>query len=274
MLFAPTLSSIPYLTGRCQRLNIIGKHSMGERIGGCVAQGLGIKSGIRRLLHPAPSVPPRDPLGAASRFAEGTWVRVRDEASIRQTLDGRSCLRGLLFAHGQWTTCSKVYRVVKSMRRIMDDHGRMRPVSRTVLLDGVDCTGDGSEQGCGRHCPMMYRDEWLEPAEPPPKEPTADLKNLRFARIRPVEQILGRLDLLGQREGLMFMPEMVRHAGTRAPILRQLSHVFEYDRWLEPWHPIYMLEGLHCAGGILGSHGPCDRACRLLWHVDWLELEA
>jgi CelD/BcsL family acetyltransferase involved in cellulose biosynthesis len=274
MLFVPTLPPIPYLTGACQRFNIIGNHSVSQRIGGRVAQGLGIKSGIRRLLHPPPSVPPRDLLGAASRFAEGVSVRVRDEASIRRTLDGRSCLRGLLFAPGQWTTCSKVYRVAKSVRRIMDDNGRMRPVSRTVLLDGVDCTGKGSEAGCGRHCPMMYRDDWLELAEPPPEEPTTEPKNVRFARIRPVKEILGRLDLLGQREGLMLMPEMARHAGTRAPILRQLSQVFEYDRWLKPWNPIYILEGLYCTGGILGSDGPCDRACRLLWHVDWLELDA
>ena len=271
MLFVPTLPPIPYLTGRCQRFNIIGRHSLRARISGRVGQGFGIRSGLRYLLRSAPSVPPHDPLSALSRFAQGAWVRVRDQAGLRETLDGRSRLRGLEFTSPQWATCSKVYRVMKSVRRIIDDRGKLRPVSRSVLLAGVDCTSDGFG-GCGRNCPMMYRDEWLDPAEPPPSEPVASGADMRFARVRPLQQILTRLDWLGQREGLMFMPEMARYAGTRAGILRRLSQVFEYDSWREPPHPIYILDGLHCSGGILGSQGPCDRACRLLWHADWLEL--
>ena len=270
MLFTPTLPPIPFLTGRCQRFNIIGKHSLRERIEGRMKQGLGIKSGILRLLDRAPAVPPHDPLGAPSRFAEGDWVRVRDEEGLRERLDGRSRLRGLDFTSGQWATCSKAYRVSKRVRRIIDDRGRMRPVSRTVLLAGVDCT-TCSTGGCGRHCAMMYRDEWLEPAEPPSEDLGAPRGDARFARIRSLEQILGQLDQLGQREGLLFMPEMARYAGDRVRILRQLSRVFEYDRWRKPPHPIYLFDGLHCTGGILGSDGPCDRACRLLWHADWTE---
>jgi hypothetical protein len=273
MLFTPTLPPIPYLTGRCQRFNIIGQHSLRERISGRVGQGLGIKSSIGCLLRPGASLSPHDPLGVPSRFAEGDWVRVRDQAAVRGTLDGGSRLRGLEFTAAQWTTCSKVHRVVKRVRRIIDDKGKMRPVSHTVLLSGIDCTGDGTA-GCGRHCPMMYRDEWLDPADPQPEELVAPPGEARFARIRPLQQIPSRLDWLGQREGLMFMPEMARYAGTRARILRQLSQVFEYDCWRETPHPIYILDGLHCTGGILGSHGPCHRACRLLWHADWIELDA
>jgi hypothetical protein len=273
MLLAPTLPPIQYLTGRCQRFNVIGKHSLRERITGRVEQGLGIRSGICCLFHPAPTVPPHHPVGIPSRFAEGTWVRVRDEAGVRETLDGGAHLRGLKFASAQWSTCSKVYRVIKNVRRIVDDRGKMRPVSRTVLLSGVDCTSDGTG-GCGRHCPMMYRDEWLEPAEPQADDVAAPREELRLARIRSLEEMPRRLDLLGQREGLMFMPEMARYAGTRVGIMRQLSQVFEYDCWRAPPRPIYILEGLHCTGAIFGSHGPCDRACRLLWHADWLEPDA
>jgi len=273
MLFTPTLPPIPYLTCRCQRFNIIGRHSVQERISGRVERGLGIRSGIRRLLRPATSVPPHEPLGAPSRFAEGAWVQVRDQAGLRARLDGRSRLRGLEFTSAQWTSCSKVYRVIKNVRRIIDDKEKMRPVSRTVILAGVDCSTCGTG-GCGRHCPMMYREEWLEPAEPGPEELIAPQRDVRLARIRSLEQIPSRLDRLGQREGLTFMPEMARHAGTHARVLRQLSRVFEYNCWREPPHPIYILEGLHCTGAILGSDGPCDRACRLLWHADWIELDA
>jgi hypothetical protein len=274
MFIAPTLPAIPYLTERCQRFNAVGKHSVRERVSGRVAQGLGIKGGIRRWLSPSPAAPPRDPLGAISRFAEGSWVRVRDEASIRETLDARSCLRGLKFSPGMWMTCSKVYRVSKVMRRIIDDERRMRPVARTVLLSGVDCTANGTDEACGRYCPLMYRDEWLEPSEAPPEEVATHAGDLRLARVRSLEQILGRLDLLGQREGLLFMPEMGRYAGIQAPILQQLPRVLEYGRWVEPRGAIYILDGLHCTGAILGSDGPCDRACRLLWHTDWLDLDA
>ena len=254
----------------CQRLNIIGNHSMSQRIMGHFHQGLGIKSGIRRLFNPSP--PARDPLGVPSRFAEGDWVRVRDHASVRETLDGRSRLRGLKFTPTQWITCSKIYRVFKSMRRIIDDKGVLRPISGTVLLAGVDCGIDGGSGGCGRHCPMMYRDEWLEPAKPGSGARTLTSGETRFARILSLARITRGLAWRGQREGLMFTPEMARFAGVRVRILRQLTRVFEYDRWLNPRHPIYILD-LHCTGGTLGSDGPCDRACHLLWHADWLELE-
>ena len=274
MLFTPTLPPIPHLTGRCQRLTLIGKHSLLQRLTGRIGQGSGIKTRVRRLRHARPPAPRRDPLGASSRFADGTWVRVRDEASVRRTLDGQSRLRGLMFTPAQWETCSRVYRVVKSVRRIIDDKGRLRPVSRTVLLGGVDCGGESDTAGCGRHCPTWYRDEWLEASEPPAETPGACEQHLRIARVGPMEHILKRLGLLDRRDGLMFMPEMARYVGTRVGIVRQLSRVFEYDRWTEPPCPVYILEGLHCTGAILGSDGPCDRTCPLLWHADWLELDA
>ena len=275
MLFTPLLPAIPYLIERCQRFNMVGQHSLRERIKGRVGQGLGIKSGIRRLLQLAPEPRSTDPLGPPSRFAEGSWVRVRDEASIRQTLDTHACLRGLRFSPGQWTTCSKVYRVAKVVRRIIDDERRMRPVARTIYLEGsgVDCTGNGTGEACGRYCPMFYRDEWLEPSDPPAQQQDGPQGQVHYARIRPLGQILDRLDLLGQRQGLMFMPEMGRYAGMRVRVFGRISRALEYYRWVDVLVPVYILEGLHCTGASLGSDGPCDRGCHLLWHVDWLEFE-
>jgi hypothetical protein len=274
MYFLPTLPHARYLTGACQRLNLIGRHTLLQRVTGRIAQGLGIKNGVRALLGRGAAKVPREPLGVASRFAEGDWVRVRDAASVRQTLDERSRLRGLQFAPSQWQTCSKVYRVDRVVRRIVDDHGKLRPVSLTVLLAGVHCGGEAATGGCGRRCPMMYRDDWLEAAETAPEASPAPQEGQVFARVRPLEQILARLDVLGQRDGLMFMPEMVRHVGIRAAVVCKLPQVFEHNRWMETPRPVHILEGLHCTGAIFGGHGPCHRACPLLWHADWLEFEA
>jgi hypothetical protein len=75
---------------------------------------------------------------------------------------------------------------------------------------------------CGRHCPMMYRDEWLEPAPAPPRGPTQPT-TVRHARIRSLEEIQAGLDLRGRRDGLTFMPEMAPHAGKRFPIAARRS---------------------------------------------------
>lgn len=56
-------------------------------------------------------------------------------------------------------------------------------------------------------------------------------------------------------------------------ITGQLTEVFEYDRWTPTRAPIYILAGLYGTGDVLGERGPCDRACALLWHADWLYVE-
>src|ERR1041385_2164983 len=150
------------LPRNCQRADVNGAHRLVERVRGRLDQGLGIKSGIKRLIKPPPR---RDRLGAPSRFAPGSWVRVKSADELRATLDDGDRTRGLLFTEAQWATAGRVFRTGHQVRRLRDDHGRFRPVSRTVLLDGVDCAGDGlGPAGCGRHCPMMYRDEWLRAA--------------------------------------------------------------------------------------------------------------
>jgi Acetyltransferase (GNAT) domain len=254
----------------CQRADIIGAHHLVARIRGRLDHGLGIKSGIKRLIKPPP---PRARLGAPSRFEPGSWVRVKSADELRATLDASDRTRGLLFTEAQWTTAGGVYRTAREVRRLRDDHGRFRPVSRTVLLDGVDCSaGRATPGGCGRHCPMMYRDEWLEPAAAPPREPTRP-HPARHARIRELDDILAGLDLRGRRDGLTFMPEMRAYVGKRFAIASQLTTVFEYDCWIAPRAPIYILDGLHCTGAVLAAQGPCDRACALMWHQDWLYLE-
>ncbi|HEU4732114.1 MAG TPA: hypothetical protein VFT22_29670, partial [Kofleriaceae bacterium] len=258
------------LPRRCQHADILGAHSLLARIRGRLDEGLGIKSGLRRAIHPAPAAAH---LGQPSQFAPGSWVRVKPADALRGVLDGRDRTRGLKFTDAQWQTAGQVFRTARQVRRLRDDHGRFRPVSRTVLLDGVDCAGHGPEPGgCGRHCPMMYRDEWLEPAAAPHRGPTVP-HQVRHAHVRDLAEIAAGLDLHGRRDGLTFMPEMRAYAGKRFAIASQLTRVFEYDRWIAPRATIYILDGLSCSGALTGDRGPCDRACALLWHEDWLHVE-
>jgi CelD/BcsL family acetyltransferase involved in cellulose biosynthesis len=255
----------------CQRGDVIGRHSTVAAVVGRLDRGLGIKSGIRRRLR-SPE-PPREPLGAASQFPVGSWVRVRDQAAVRATLDARSRNKGLEFVPAQWRTCGEVHRVVGHVRRIRDDHGRMRPVSGTVLLEAVTCAGrDAEPAGCGRHCPLMYRDAWLEPASAPVRAPPPAFAGVH-ARVREIEEIRAGLDLRGRRDGVTFMPEMAELCGRRFRVAARLGQVFEYDRWVEPRAACYLLEGAQCTGKAAGDTGPCDRACTLVWHRDWLLLD-
>lgn len=245
------------LPRHCQRADFIGDHGAMHYIAGRVRRGLG----LRRLLKEPRVVEP----GAPSKFAVGSWVRV----VASPELDAAGKRRGLLFTPEQWQTVGRVFRVERHVRRLRDDHGRYRKINGTVLLEGAECTMHGS--GCGRHCPLMYRDEWLEPAEAPP--PTAPSKAVRYARVRDAADIAAGLDLAGRRDGLTFMPQMAAFAGRRLPVVETIDRVFELDRWVATRRPIYILDNCRCNGAIAAPRG-CDRACALLWHEDWLVLEA
>ena len=69
------------------------------------------------------------------------------------------------------------------------------------------------------------------------------------------------------------MPEMRAYVGKRFAIASQLTEVFEYDRWLPTRAGVYILDGLHCTGAVTGRRGPCDRACALMWHEEWLHVD-
>ena len=256
------------LPRRCQHVDVLASHSPFARVRERLSRGLGIRSGLRRWATRKPT----RRLGVPSQLPVGSWVRVRAENEIYATLDASGKQRGLAFVPVQLATCGKVYRVLSHVRRIRDDRGRFRPISRTVLLEGVDCSLGEHHVGCGRHCPLMYRDEWLEPAQAPRVGPP-ERSRARHARVRDASEIAAGLDAFGRRDGLTFMPEMAAYAGKRLKIARRIGDVFEHDRWVPTRGTIYILEGAHCSGALAGGRGPCDRACALMWHEDWLILE-
>jgi CelD/BcsL family acetyltransferase involved in cellulose biosynthesis len=258
----------------CQLRNFVGEHSLLERVRGRVTRGLGVRDGLRRELARlrAPSKARPEPLGEPSVHEAGAWVRVLAPDAVRGTLDEHGRTRGLGFMPQQWSACGRTFRVENVVRRLLDDAGRMRPVHRTVRLDGIDCTGTGVPMGCGRHCPLLFRDEWLEPAEAPKRGPTPAVE-APHARVRALDEIRATLDVFGKHDGVTFMPEMAAYAGRRFAIANRIDRVFELDRWAKTRAPLYTLAGLHCTGATLGRRGPCDRGCALLWHRDWLLVE-
>ncbi|MEO6777190.1 MAG: GNAT family N-acetyltransferase [Kofleriaceae bacterium] len=250
------------LPRRCQHDDKLGIHTPFELVRDRIMRGFGLRSRLRRE--------PPVGLGTPSQFAVGAWVRVRDLAALEATLDARGKLRGLELVDVQRETAGGVFQVARHVRRLRDDKGRYRAIERTVLVGGVDCAGRTADPtGCGRHCPLMYRDEWLEAAEPPHAAPQPARK-VRHARVRDLAEIYAGLDAFGRRDGLTFMPEMSAYAGQRFAIANELGQVFECDHWTSPTQAVWILEGLHCTGAVLGKKGPCDRACALLWHADWL----
>lgn len=214
-------------------------------------------------------------LGAPSRFAAGSWVRVRPADEVLATLTPKGTMRGLSWVTQQWPYCGTVHRVFKPVRRMLDDSGQMRAIAGTVLLDTVPCSGMDGQHGCGRDCPMMFRDEWLEEVPAPRQAPplTESVPAGSFVRVRSLAEIFKTLDMKNERHGLLFMPEMSRHAGQRFKARRRVERVPLGRQYVEASEPVYLLEGLHCTGAAQGENGPCERACRLLWHADWLAFE-
>ena len=257
-----------FLPARCQQQILIGAHPVPVLLFRALRRRLKPRSRLRSLF--APRVPPPVKLGIASQFSPGDWVRVSDRDRIRATLDSRDRFRGLWFAEQQWSYCGTVLRVTKVVRRIQDDSGRMRPVSRTVLVDQACCGGVIGGSGCGRDCPLMFRDEWLEPAEAPSSTSIIE-PECRTATVRSELELQASLDRFGRRSGLLFMPEMARHAGHTFRIHRKIELVYELGRSLPTALPVFLLDGLFCSGEIIGEEGPCHRGCRLLWHRDWLD---
>ncbi|MFB7911256.1 hypothetical protein ACFY2K_09435 [Kitasatospora sp. NPDC001309] len=205
--------------------------------------------------------------GRPSRFSVGDWVRVKDEAAVRATLDAEDRHRGLWFTRSQWSFCGGVHRVERVVRRMVDDHYRMRRLADTVTLAGATCHGADGTQGCGLDCALLFRDAWLEPASAPlpPARPAT-----RWATVRSLAEISATLGADGRLDGVPFQPGMERHVGTRhgAFELRHRSLAW----WQRPaggrW---FILRGLRCGGEPVANG--CDRQCALLWHESWLRLE-
>lgn len=93
----------------------------------------------------------------------GDRVRVKSKEEIQATLDARGKNRGLSFGDTETARhCGRSLRVLTRIdRMILEDTGKMRGISNTVLLQGAQCSGL-CFRGCARNGHPMWREAWLE----------------------------------------------------------------------------------------------------------------
>jgi hypothetical protein len=243
---------------RCQLENDLQHRSFGSSLSRRYNSGPIGRRTLLRDLSPSPIK-----IGSASIYSVGAAVRVKPRIEI-QTMLRAGKTRGLLWSRGQWETCGSTYYVQSHVQHILDDSGRRRPVERTVTLSGVTCaiTGDG----CGGECPFFYRDEWLDADTTEDRGAVHSFESTHVVMVRAAEDLRTQLDWGMGTEGIKFLPEMWAYAG-RTFRARRLQTMTQAGYKAPVTKPLYVLEGVHCAGTILGC---CDRRCALLWHEQWL----
>jgi hypothetical protein len=94
----------------------------------------------------------------------GDLVEVRSLGEIKATLDENGKCRGLKFLRPMAQYCGRRFRVLKPVRRILDEHEHvMRAVRETVVLEGGICHGQGipGRDGCDRSCFFYWKEAWL-----------------------------------------------------------------------------------------------------------------
>ncbi|MFD0574394.1 hypothetical protein ACFQ0T_40650 [Kitasatospora gansuensis] len=107
--------------------------------------------------------------GRASAFSAGDWVRVKDADAVRATLDGRDRHRGLWFTASQWSYCGRTYQVEHVVRRMVDDHYRMRRSPPPPASGGRPASGRTGPRAAGwpvRCC--SGTSGWSPPPRRPP----------------------------------------------------------------------------------------------------------
>jgi len=121
---------------------------------------------LRKLLglqaHGTISGRQRKASGGGLGLKPGEIVEVRSKEEIEATLDERSRTRGLGFAPEMVACCGGRYRVAARVERIvLEWSGKMQPLSDTVILEGVTCSGT-AYRGCPRGCYQLWRESWLK----------------------------------------------------------------------------------------------------------------
>jgi len=129
-----------------------------ERPAGLMARGLRAWSrAIRRALG-----------SKAGRLdlRAGDVVEVRSLAEIRQTLDDRGTLDGVIFMPEMAAACGRRFRVFRRVDKLNDwvGHTGLRRLRDTVLLEGLRCDGSG-HGGCQAACFIRWKESWLRRVE-------------------------------------------------------------------------------------------------------------
>jgi len=100
---------------------------------------------------------------ASAPLEAGDWVRVRSLEEIEATLNQWRQLRGCTFMPAMAEYCGTVHRVLKPMKRFVDERDlRVKKSRGIILLEGVLCQGTAEFGSCDRCCFLFWREEWLE----------------------------------------------------------------------------------------------------------------
>ena len=119
---------------------------------------------IRKSEFPSANV--TDP--APIKFNPGATVLVRSKDQIRDTLNSWNELKGCSFLPEMWQYCGTVQRVLKPVRRFVDERDcQVKKVRGVYLLQGIICQGFELYGECDRACFYFWREEWLEKVEGP-----------------------------------------------------------------------------------------------------------
>ena len=96
-------------------------------------------------------------------FNPGDRVLVRPKDQIQATLDSRNELKGCSFLPEMGQYCGTVQRVLKPLKRFVDEReSRVKTARGVYLLEGVMCQGFELYGQCDRACFYYWREEWLE----------------------------------------------------------------------------------------------------------------
>lgn len=108
-----------------------------------------------------PSASPANALSAG--LQAGEYVRVRSLPEIDGTLNQWRQLKGCTFMPEMAEYCGTRQRVLKPMKRFVDERDlRVKKSNGIILLEGVVCKGTAEFGSCDRSCFVFWREEWLE----------------------------------------------------------------------------------------------------------------
>ncbi len=120
---------------------------------------------IDRSAHPASTSVPQPDLQSPPLQA-GDTVRVRSLAEVNASLNHWRQLKGCSFAPEMEKYCGTTQKVLKPVRRFVDERDfRVRKARNLVLLEGINCQGTANLGACDRNCFYFWREEWLEKVE-------------------------------------------------------------------------------------------------------------
>jgi hypothetical protein len=211
----------------------------------------------------------------SDNLQKGDWVKVRSLSEIIATLNHWKQVKGCAFMSEMAEYCGSTHRVLKNMKRFLDERDYLiKKSSGIILLEGVICQGTAEFGRCDRACFHFWRDEWLEKVEEPLyPQPDVSAKRLQagdWVRVRALKEIEKTLDHRKQLKGCAFMPEMGKYCGTKQLVLKSMKRfVDERDLRVKKSSGIILLEETTCQG--VAEFGNCDRSCFYLWREEWLE---